>query len=556
MVSSGHPQATLAGIEILKRGGNAIDAGVAMGLCMNVTQPERTNFGGVAPIMIYSALENKVISISGVGTWPKAANIEVLRERGGQLTADMYNSSIVPSSPDAWITALDLYGTMSFSDVSKRAKELAQNGFPAYPIYINNLINNNRFQKFAYSKRILFPSGNFPRIGELIVQKELAKTLKRLASVEKKNKHLGRSGALTATRDEFYKGEIAEDLIKYLQKEGGLMSMEDMASFKVGLEEPVRTSYRDIEVVCCGPWTQGPVNNIALNILEGYDIASMDHNSAEHIHLVATALDLAFADRYQYIGDPRFIDVPIKDLVSQEYAEVRRTLIELDKAWVKMPPAGNPRKLEAVAPFWKEPSVKSERKIIQDTSYGCVVDEEGNAFSATPSDGARHMVPNLGISVSPRGYQAWLYHDSPNSIEPGKRPRLTPNPALAFKDGELFMAYGTPGGGAQPQSMVQLIVNIVDFNMNVQEAIESPRFKSDNFPNSFWPHEYRPGRLNVEARVSKNTINKLKKMGHNINILPEWTQICGGMCAIIVNKEQGLLTGGADPRRECYAIGY
>ena len=553
MVSSGHHLATLAGIEFLKKGGNAIDAGIAMGLCINVTQPDFTNFGGVAPIMIYSAIEDKVINISGLGTWPEAATIEVLQERGG-LTDGQFTNSVVPSTPDAWITALDLYGTMSFSEVAERAIEIAKNGFPAHPFFINNLIRREKYRKDKYTKSVFFPSGDLPRVGDLIVQGDLAKTLKRLVRVEEENRHLGRHGALMAVREEFYKGDIAKELIGYLQEQGGLMTLEDMARFHVGLEEPVKTTYRDIEVYCCGPWCQGPVNAMTLNILEGYDLASMEHNSAEHIHLMASALDLAFADREQYIGDPRFVDVPIKELTSKRYGEVRRTLIDLGEAWGKMPPAGDPRSLEAVYSMWKEPK-PGTRGSSQDTSYGCVVDGEGNALSTTPSDGGR-LVPGLGIVISPRGVMSWLDPVHASSVAPGKRPRLTPNPALAFKDGELFMAYGTPGGDSQPQTMVQVVVNIVDFEMNIQEAIEAPRFRSANFPDTHWPHEYKPGRLNVEARVPQKALNKLREMGHDVNIFPEWTWQCGGACAIVVDRDRRLLMGGADPRRECYAIGY
>ncbi|MFC1803953.1 gamma-glutamyltransferase family protein [Thermoproteota archaeon] len=555
MVSSGHHLASLAGIDILKKGGNAIDAGVAMGLCINVVQPVFTNFGGVAPIMIYSAVEDKVFNISGLGTWPKGASIEAIKERGGELTQDQFTSSVVPSAPDAWITALDICGTMPFSEVAESAIKLAENGFPAHPFFINNLINwKEMLQKYEYTKGVFYPSGKIPRIGDIIIQRDLARTLKRLIDVEKMNSHLGRHEALMAARDEFYMGNIAKELIGYLQEKGGFMTLNDMAEFHVGLEEPVKTTYRDIEVYCCGPWCQGPVNAMALNILEGYDLASLEHNSAEYLHIMISALDLAFADRDKHIGDPRFVDVPMKELASMRYAEARRDLIDLDSAWGKMPPPGDPRNFKAVYSNWKEPRPGASVSD-PDTSYGCVVDNEGNAFSATPSDGGR-LVPGLGIIISPRGSQSWLDPNHASSVVPGKRPRLTPNPALAFKNGEVFMAYGTPGNDSQPQTMVQVLVNIVDFNMNVQQAIEAPRFRSANFPTSSWPHEYLPGRVNIEARVPQNAIKKLKDMGHDVNVFPNYTFECGGISVVLVDRERGLLMGGADLRRENYAIGY
>jgi gamma-glutamyltranspeptidase/glutathione hydrolase len=316
----------------------------------------------------------------------------------------------------------------------------------------------------------------------------------------------------------------------------------------------VKTTYRDIEVYCCGPWCQGPVNNMALNILEGYDLASLGHNSPEYLHIMISALDLAFADREMYFGDPRFVEVPIKELTSKRYAETRRDIIDLDMTWGKMPPPGDPRNFKGVASDWREPGPGAESST-PDTSYGCVVDKEGNAFSATPSDGGR-LVPGIGIGISPRGVQSWLDPNHASSVAPGKRPRLTPNPALAFKNGEVFMAYGTPGNDSQPQTMVQVLVNIVDFNMNVQQAIEAPRFRSSNFPTSSWPHEYLPGRLNIEARVPQDVIEKLKDIGYDVNVFPDYTFECGGISVVLVDRERELLMGGADPRRENYAIGY
>jgi gamma-glutamyltranspeptidase/glutathione hydrolase len=327
-----------------------------------------------------------------------------------------------------------------------------------------------------------------------------------------------------------------------------------MAGFHVELEEPIKTSHKDIDVYTCGPWCQGPVNNIALNILEGFDIKNLEHNSPEYIHILASSLDLAFSDREKYIGDPRFVNVPIKELISKEYANIRRALINLEKAWGKMPPPGNPIKLKSILSDWDELQRSPETSSSIDTSYGCVIDKFGNAFSATPSDFGR-LVPGMGILISPRGFQSWLDPNHPSSIQPKKRPRLTPNPALAFKEGNLFLAFGTPGGDSQPQTMVQVLINIVDFHM-IQEAVEAARFRSENFPNSFWPHTYLPGRINVEARITQKTINRLKEIGYDVNTYPEWAWACGGACVILKDSERGILMGGADPRRECYAIGY
>ena len=553
MASSGHPQATLAAIQVLKRGGNAVDAGVAMGLCLNVVQPDFTNFGGVAPIMIYLASKDTVITISGLGTWPQAASINLIQRRGGAITEEGFLSSIVPSAPDAWFTALDQYGTMTFTDVVNHAHNLAQHGFPAYPLFINNLQNRSKYHRWESTRRVFYPSGTIPQLGELITQQDLTRTFKRLMQIEHQHRHQGRHKALQAVRDAFYRGSIAHELVAYVQGHGGILTEEDLAQFHVGIEAPVKTTYRDIEVYCCGPWCQGPVNAMTLNILEGYDLQNMEHNSASYIHILASALDLAFADRERFIGDPRFVDVPINELVSKTYAATRRKLIEPNQTWGQMPPSGNLN--GSTTTFHDADSFTRARVNPHDTSYGCVIDSEGNAFSVTPSDGGR-LVPDIGIVVSPRGTQSWLDPKHPSAIEPGKRPRLTPNPALAFKDGRLFLTFGTPGGGSQPQTMVQLLVNIIDFHMTVQEAIAAPRIRSENFPNSFWPHTYLPGRLNIESRIPLKTRAKLQRMGYDIHHYPELTWNCGGACAILVDSDRGALMGGADPRRECYALGY
>jgi gamma-glutamyltranspeptidase/glutathione hydrolase len=554
MASSGHPQATLAAIQVLKRGGNAVDAGVAMGLCLNVIQPDFTNFGGVAPIMIYLASEDAVITISGLGTWPQATSINLIQRRGGAITEEGFLSSIVPSAPDAWITALDQYGTMTFTDVVRYAFRLAQQGFPAYPLFINNLQNRSKYHHWESTRRVFYPSGTIPLLGELIIQKDLARTFKRLMQIEQQHHQQGRHQALRAVRNAFYQGSIAKELITYVQGHGGLLTEEDLAQFHVNTEAPVKTTYRDVEVYCCGPWCQGPVNAMTLNILEGYELWKMRHNSASYIHILTSALDLAFADRECFIGDPRFVDVPINELVSKSYAATRRKLIQPNEAWGQMPPSGNLNGSTTV--FNDADSVPQPTKAAShDTSYGCVIDSEGNGFSATPSDGGR-LVPGLGIVVSPRGSQSWLDPKHPSAVESGKRPRLTPNPALALKDGRLFLVFGTPGGDSQPQTMVQLLVNIIDFHMTVQEAIAAPRFRSENFPNSFWPHTYLPGRLNIESRISLQTRTKLQQMGYNVHHYPELTWNCGGACAILIDSDRDVLMGGADPRRECYALGY
>jgi gamma-glutamyltranspeptidase/glutathione hydrolase len=299
-----------------------------------------------------------------------------------------------------------------------------------------------------------------------------------------------------------------------------------------------------------------------LNILEGCDIAALGHNSPEYIHLVAEAAKLAFADREAFYGDPDVIEFPAEGLLSKEYAAARRTLIDRDTAWPEMPPAGDPRKgsglaAERARKAAPAPSV-APRKPEWDTSYVCVVDRFGNAFSASPSDGGENTptIPGTGLAVSSRGTQSWVDADHPSSIQPGKRPRLTPSPSMVIKDGRLFMPIGTPGGDVQCQAMLQVFLNMVEFRMDPQQAVEAPRFATFSFPNSFYPHDYHPGLLRVETSVGRPTLSRLGEKGHRIEEWPEWAWRAGGVCCITVDPATGLLTGAADPRRESCAMGW
>jgi gamma-glutamyltranspeptidase/glutathione hydrolase len=362
-----------------------------------------------------------------------------------------------------------------------------------------------------------------------------------------------------AARDLFYKGEIAAAIIEFCQEEGGLLTMGDMANFRVEIETPVQTSYRGYDIYCCGPWCQGPVLAQALNLMELYDIKDFGHNTPRYIHLLTEALKLVFADREKYYGDPRFVDVPMTGLLSKEYAQNRKTLIKLDKAYPKMP---SPGKLQTQEGSYRDNPRKESKlnsdSLPADTSYICAVDKKGNAFSATPSDAFCHtpIVPGLGIIISPRGAQSWLDPKHPSSIQPGKRPRLTPNPAIVLKDRQLFMAIGTPGGDVQCQTMMQVFLNIVEFGMTPQQAVEAPRFATWSFPNSFYPHLYHPGLLRAEGRLPEDTLTKLRNTGHKIMEWADWDAGAGSACVIVLDPETSVLHGGADPRRMAYAIGW
>jgi gamma-glutamyltranspeptidase/glutathione hydrolase len=561
MVAACQYLAAEAGFRILEAGGNAIDAGVAAGIALGVVQPEYVNFAGVAPIIVYSATEDRVLTVPGLGPWPKALTPDYFQSRhGGRIPSGVLRT-VVPAAPDAWITALARWGTMSFGEVASCAIGFARDGFPVYPLMAQIITEHEaEYRRFASSVPIYLPKGRPPRVGEVFVQKDLAATMQYMADQEAAvAQKRGREAGLEAAREAFYKGDIARKIVAFQKESGGLLSAEDLAEYHSGFEEPVETSFGGIRLYGCGPWCQGPSLLQALNLLDASELKKLGHNTPGYLHQIAEAVKLAFADREAYFGDPRLIDVPIDALLSPQYAKKRRQLIRPDQAWPEMPPAGDPRNLRAersprraalrADASWKAPEL--------DTSYVCVIDKAGNIFSATPSDGSYNapVVPGLGIIPSSRGSQNWADPKHPSGVAPGKRPRLTPNPAIAIEPGKMAMPFGTPGGDVQTQAMLQVFLNVNLFSMDPQEAIEAPRTASYSFPSSFEPHAYYPGRLNLESRIAEATGEALAGLGHKVEWWPDWTWLAGAVCTIVADKESGVLKGGADPRRPSYALG-
>ena len=558
VIAAGHYLAAHAGFEILEAGGNAVDAGVAAGIAVGVLQTDKVNFGGVAPMIIYVAKTREVHCIDGLGVWPKAITPDYFQKNHNSKIPPGVLRSVVPAAPDAWITALERFGTMTFAEVASAAIRFARDGFPMYPL-MSEFITDNRssYEMWPSNKRIFLPKGRPPQPGELFVQTELANTLQYLADVEKANRRKGRRAALRAARDAFYKGDIAATIVKYHQKNGGFMRMEDFADYSIKFEPTVKARFAGIDLHACGPWSQGPVLPMALNILKGYDLKAMGHNSPQYIHVITEALKLAFADRHHHFGDPDFVKVPIKGLMSEKYADHRRGLIK-DRAWPEMPPPGDPAAMKELEPRWIPKPQSDEAPGPGDTTYMCCVDRHGNAFSATPSDGSNKtvIIPGVGIQCSGRGTQSWSDPTHPSSVAPGKRPRLTPSPALAFKNGKVHMPLGTPGGDVQPQAMLQVFLNVNVFGMDAQTAIEAPRVANYSYPGSFEPHDYFPGRLYLESRIPKSTGDALAKMGHKVYWWNDWTWLAGAPCTIVVDHKTGVRHGGADPRRPAYALGW
>jgi gamma-glutamyltranspeptidase/glutathione hydrolase len=561
VVASGHYLASLAAQRILDRGGNAIDAGVAAGLCTCVLQIDMVDLAGVAPIIIYLAEEDRVVTISGLGRWPQAASVEYFQKHHGGRIPVGVERCITPAAPDAWITALEKFGTMSLADVMADAITLAERGFPMHHFMAGNLKEDaEQMRQWPSSAAIFLPGGRPPEPGEVFVQRDLGRTMRRFVAAEASARNGGREAGLQAARDVFYRGDMAREIAAFYASQGGLLTYDDLASFHVQIEAPVRISFHEYDIYTCGPWCQGPALAQVLSLLAGYDLQALGHNSPAYVHLLTEALKLTFADRERYYGDPEFVDVPMQALLSEEYAAERRQLIQLDKAQPGMPPAGVPGRGNGAAVPWRglHPMPEPAMTARLDTSYLCVVDRQGNVFSATPSDGCTQapVVPGTGLVISTRGSQSWAVKGHASAVAPGKRPRLTPCPALVFKHGKPFMPLGTPGGDVQCQSMLQVFLNIAVFGMLPQAAIEAPRFATYSYPGSFEPHAYQPDELRIERRLAIEVGDTLAGKGHKIVTWPDWTWKAGGVCAITIDQASGVLAAGADPRRTSYAIGW
>jgi gamma-glutamyltranspeptidase/glutathione hydrolase len=551
-VSSGHYLATAAAMRVLDAGGNAVDAGVTAAMALAVLQPDVVSFAGVAPTLVYLKSENRVISLAGLGYWPAATDVARLRAEGGKSVPEGILRQVIPAAPATHIEALRRFGTLTFEQAAGPACQLAREGFYMYPELRDSIeIHGKEIDRYAENAAIFRPGGRTPAVGERLRQANLARTLERLIEAERKAPG-DRAAKLRAVHDCFYKGSIADDIAAYHRRHRGFMTKDDLACFEVPIEPSISVGYRGFEVHSCDVWCQGHVLLQTLKILEGLDLKALGWNSVRYLHTISEAMNLAFADREAYVGDPKFVKVPTRELLSAEYAARQRARIDAGKAFGRMPDPGLSKK-----EFSFHPS-KGEVAIAPDTIYCCVADKYGNAFSATPSDTMYDtpMVEGLGFAPSARGTQGRLEPDHPLCVEPGKRPRLTPNPALALREGEFAMAWGTPGGDVQCASMLQVFLNATEWGLSMQQAIEAPRAAPFSFPNSFAPNAYFPGRLCLENRFPEETIAALEKLGHDVELWPEKSWSMGSVCAILRDPATHLLHAGADPRRPGYALAW
>ncbi|MBN8730576.1 MAG: gamma-glutamyltransferase family protein [Acidobacteria bacterium] len=550
-----------AGFRMLAQGGNAIDAGVAAALAAAVTEQARFGLGGEMPLII--KMKGKPVRIvSGVGIAPKLATPEFYAKRPPEAWEDAQRMSPIPAvgilaaiTPgvfDGLMLALETYGTKSFADVVAPAIEYAD-GFPIGEEYANFIFTHQRLiQMWPTSRDYFFVNGQPPPVGSLFRQPVIAKTLRELAAVEKKARG-NRAKKIMAVRDYFYKGPIAKRIAQFSEGNGGLIRYEDMVASRASFDEPVTGTYRGYTIVKPGFWTQGPVMIQALQLLEGYDLKAMGHNSPQYLHTVIEAVKLAFADRDRYYGDPKFSTIPAETLLSAGYVATRRRMIDPARASMDH----RPGVIAGVAPLpsaARRSSDQKDNEYATDTTSVDVVDRWGNAFSATPSGAWLPSViaGDTGIPLSTRGQSFVVTEGHANRIGPGKRPRVTLSPTMVLKDGEPFLIMSTPGGDNQDQAMVQVLLNIIEFGMNAQQAAEAPRFQTEHFYTSFATHEFAPGRVNLERRIPAQTIDALKALGHQVEVRGDWSN---GSAPVMIMIRDGVLDGGADPRRGRYIFG-
>lgn len=560
VVVSGHYYASLAGLQILEAGGNAIDAGVATGLAIDVLETQFVGFGGVAPIMVRLA-SGEVAVVNGVGPWPRAADLSLFHRRHGGQIPDGLLHTVVPAAPANWIEALRRWGTLSFGEVAAAAIRFARDGFPVYPFF-NEIIasKQDEIARWPTTAAIFLPDGAPPGVGSIFKQADLGRSLQYMADQERAAAGAGRQAGLAAAHDAFYRGDIGQAILRHQRENGGWLAEVDLAEFRANVEPPCRTRFRDLDVYGCGAWSQGPMVLEALNILEPLDLAAMGHNSAPYVHAVTEALKLAAADRERWFGDPDFVDVPLDVLLSKDYAARRRAALDPARAWPGLPPAGSVRG-EAVPPWHPDPSAGSGAELVGEkpaTSFLTVADRWGNVFAATPSDGTigGPVVPGTGITACMWGSRGYSAPDHPGRVGPGRRPRMSANPAIAVQDGALVMPFGSPGSEVLGQAMVQALLNQVVFGMDPQSAVEAPRFASYSWPESALPHSYRPGVLAVETDIGAGVGDALTTLGHRIEWWPERKYQAGSVVTIRSDLASGVKWAGADPRRTAYAIGW
>ncbi|MDI1323557.1 MAG: gamma-glutamyltransferase [Algoriphagus sp.] len=579
---TGKPLAATAGAQIFNQGGNAVDAACAM-LAATATMWDMLSWGGETQALIYNPVTKKVIAINAMGYAPTGATVDFFKSQGMAYPPEFGPlAATTPGTPGGLMTMLAEYGTMSLEQVLAPAMQLAK-GYPIEAMTANMIENNkSKIKDWPYSQEVFLPhlgeKREAPEAGEIFVQEDLYQTLTKLVETEKaalKSKK-SRKEAIYAANERFYKGDIAKEIVRGTQEQGGLFTEADLANWKVKIEEPLHVNYKGIDVYKMQEWTQGPALLQSLNILENFDLKSMGYNSANYINTVYQAMNLAFADRDFYYGDPAFDPKsPIKGLLSKEYAKERAKLIG-DKNDPTMGP-GDPYPFEGgTNPFKHLLETNSEAVAINNpglpiqglddpfleqfqrgTTSVEAADAEGWVVSITPSGGwvPAVIAGNTGVGLSQR-MQSFVLDEKLNPYnlpEPGKRPRVTLTPSLAMKDGKPFLAFAVQGGDSQDQNLLQFFLNVVEFDMNVQEATEAANFNSYQMQSSFGAHEIKPGAITLREDTPTWIRSELKKKGY---LMDFWPRTSGPINAIWFDWKHGTLWGGSSNYGEDYGISW
>jgi gamma-glutamyltranspeptidase/glutathione hydrolase len=561
VVSSGHYLATMAGIEALRRGGNAFDAGVAAAMALKVTKMGYAGWTGVAPLVLYSARDNEIITRVGAGTTPAKATLEYFQDRG---KSDI-NMALLPADVDVWLAALDRYGTFTFEEAAQAALEVAEGGYHLYK-HQKHLLDDleEGIQRFPYNVQFWFQHGVGKQVvGDVMANPDLGRLIRHMSEAERKTLSSGgtRSDGIRAARDAFYKGKPARDAASfYEQFEDGLVTYDDLAGYEGKWMAALSTRFRGYDVFVCDGWSQGPRMVLFLNMLENFDLEALGYNTPAYIHVLSQVINLGMSDSHKYIGDPDFVDIP-KALYSKEYARKRVELIDRNKAFSDMPPWGDPVSMKGVAA--DSPSVFAQRESagtrpIEDTTSLNVMDAEGNLFSMTESDGhmVSPMIPGWGFGLGRRMEQLNLDPALANVMAPKKRPRNTNTPVIVMKDGKPFMGLSTPGGEQQLQAILQVFLNVVVWGMSPEQALDQPRFGSYNFPITGHAVNETPGRLALEERIPDETFEALRELGHQVESWGLWNWRTGALTVTYRDPETGVLIAAGDVRRETSALGY
>jgi gamma-glutamyltranspeptidase/glutathione hydrolase len=559
VVTTGHPIASSAGLQMLLKGGNAFDAAVAVGVIAGLGEPEMNGIGGNGFATIYDKKSGRVHSLSMAGAAPKAL-------KPAEMTPETLNAGmkagIVPGNLGGYLSILDKLGTMSIAEVFAPAIEYAEKGYAIDQMLAQSIDRGkNNLGKYPTTARIFLPNGQPLKAGELLRNPDYAATLRKLVDAERQAlaKKATRSQAIKAAFDRFYKGDIAQEFERFFKENGGILTAADLAAYEPQWTEPLKTAYRGYEVFSNPSTSRGGFEVLmGANLVERFDLASFGSGSPQATHALIEAIKVSKADIYRYVADPKFVTIPTAGLLSKPYASARSVLIDMSKAGAYPEPGAPDGKSSTSAPGSGKAFAEDYDGEQHTTSFS-IVDKFGNAIGVTPTLGGLFgnnvVVGNTGLLLNNgmRLGSTSPYPDNVNYVGAGKIPILNNSPVVVLKDGKLAFVFGTPGGETIGQTQFQMLVNLIDFQLPVQQAIEAPRFSLDAAPNF-----YKPGAevtVQIEGRMPAATLEALKAMGHKLRVLPGWGSI-GHMQTIKIDPVTGAITAGGDPRRTGYAMGY